>query len=117
LSKLSCLLVLAGSLTAFCNAAHAQDTPTASTAPVTLTLQDHRFTPAEVTIPANTRVEFDVTNQDKTPAEFESDDFKAEKVLPSGAQVKIGIGPLKAGTYEFHDEYNEDESKSRLIVQ
>jgi heme/copper-type cytochrome/quinol oxidase subunit 2 len=95
-------------------AAYAEDT---APAPVTLTLKDHHFTPSEVTIPANTHVEFLVTNQDATPAEFESDDFKAEKVLPPGQQVKIGIAPLKAGTYEFHDEYNEDESKSRLIVQ
>ncbi len=92
--------------------AHADDA-----APVILTLENHHFTPAEVTIPADTRVEFDVTNKDATPAEFESDDFDAEKVLPSGQAVKIQIGPLKPGTYEFHDEYNEDDSKSRLIVK
>jgi heme/copper-type cytochrome/quinol oxidase subunit 2 len=85
--------------------------------PVTLTLENHHFDPAKVTIPADTRVEFDVTNKDTTPAEFESDDFSAEKVLPPGETVKISIGPLKAGTYEFHDEYNEDESKSQLTVQ
>jgi hypothetical protein len=27
------------------------------------------------------------------------------------------IPPLKPGTYEFHDEYNEDASKSRLVVK
>jgi heme/copper-type cytochrome/quinol oxidase subunit 2 len=93
--------------------AHADD----ATAPVTLTLENHHFSPAEITIPANTRVEFDVTNQDATPAEFESDDFSAEKVLPAGQPVKVTVGPLKPGTYEFHDEYNEDASKSRLIVE
>jgi hypothetical protein len=25
--------------------------------------------------------------------------------------------PLKAGTYEFHDEYHEQQSKTQLIVQ
>jgi heme/copper-type cytochrome/quinol oxidase subunit 2 len=104
-------------LSLFCLAAvfpaHADD----ASAPVTLSLKDHHFTPAEVTIPANARVEFDVTNNDATPAEFESDDFSAEKVLPSGQAVKINIGPLKPGTYEFHDEYNEDESKARLTVK
>jgi heme/copper-type cytochrome/quinol oxidase subunit 2 len=86
-------------------------------APVILTLENHHFDPAKVTIPADTRVEFEVTNKDTTPAEFESDDFSAEKVLPAGQAVKISIGPLKAGTYEFHDEYNEDQSKSQLTVQ
>jgi plastocyanin len=83
----------------------------------TLVLKDHRFTPAELTIPANTRVRFVVKNMDPTPAEFESDQFRAEKVLPAGQEVSFVIGPLKPGTYEFHDEYHENESKSRLIVK
>jgi hypothetical protein len=82
-----------------------------------LTLKDHKFDPAELTIPANKRVKLTVKNLDPTPAEFESDDFKAEKVVPAGHEVSLFIGPLKAGTYEFHDEYHEAESKSRLIVQ
>ena len=57
-------------------------------APVTLTLENHHFDPARVTIPANTRVEFDVTNQDTTPAEFESDDFSAEKGAAAGSGGK-----------------------------
>ncbi len=103
-------------LAGFATVVHAEDAPSSNN-PITLTLKDHHFSPSEVTIPANVRVEFDVTNQDPTPAEFESDDFDAEKVLPSGTSVKINIGPLKPGTYEFHDEYNEDASKSRLIVK
>jgi heme/copper-type cytochrome/quinol oxidase subunit 2 len=82
-----------------------------------LSLKDHHFTPSEVTIPANTRVRFLVKNLDATPAEFESDNFKAEKIIPAGQEVTILIGPLKPGTYEFHDEYNQDASKSRLIVK
>jgi heme/copper-type cytochrome/quinol oxidase subunit 2 len=85
--------------------------------PITLTLKDHHFSPAEVAIPADTTVTLLVTNQDSTPAEFESDDFSAEKVLVSGQQEKIEVGPFKAGTYEFHDEYNEDESKSKITVK
>ncbi len=89
----------------------------AADAVFSLTLKDHHFTPSEVTIPADTRVRFVVKNLDATPAEFESDDFKAEKVMPAGSETTILIGPLKAGTYEFHDEYHEDASKSRLIVK
>ncbi len=82
-----------------------------------LTLKNHKFDPAELTIPANKRVKLTVKNLDPTPAEFESDDFKAEKVVPAGREVTLFIGPLKPGTYEFHDEYHEAESKSRLVVQ
>ncbi|KVN07769.1 MULTISPECIES: cupredoxin domain-containing protein [unclassified Burkholderia] len=82
-----------------------------------LTLKDHKFSPADFTIPAGKKVKVTVKNLDATPAEFESDDFKAEKVIPAGKQVDVYIGPLKAGTYEFHDEYHEAESKTRLTVK
>ncbi|EUC21572.1 cupredoxin domain-containing protein [Paraburkholderia hospita] len=82
-----------------------------------LTLKDHKFSPAELTIPAGKKVKVTVKNLDSTPAEFESDDFKAEKVIPAGKQVDVFIGPLKAGTYEFHDEYHEAESKTHLTVK
>jgi len=84
---------------------------------VNLTIKDHKFSPQGVTIPAGKRVKFVVKNLDATPAEFESDDFKAEKVIPGGEEAEILIGPLKAGTYEFHDEYHEAESKTQLTVK
>ncbi len=84
---------------------------------VALTLKDHKFTPAEVTIPANKRVKFVVKNEDATPAEFESDDFKAEKVLPAGASTTVLLPALKPGSYEFHDEYHESSSKSRVTAK
>ena len=96
---------------AIANTAKAED-PTFS-----LTIKNHRFTPSELTIPANTRVRFRVKNLDPTPAEFESDDFKAEKIVPPGVEVTIMIPPLKPGVYEFHDEFNEALSKSRLLVK
>ncbi|MFP3631851.1 cupredoxin domain-containing protein, partial [Burkholderia sp. SIMBA_045] len=77
----------------------------------------HKFSPDGVTIPAGKRVKFVVKNLDATPAEFESDDFKAEKVVPAGKSVEILVGPLKAGTYEFHDEYHEAQSKTHLTVK
>ena len=82
-----------------------------------LTLKNHQFSPAELTIPANKRVKLVVRNDDPTAAEFESDDFKAEKILPANRETTVFVGPLKPGTYEFHDEYHEAQSKSRLIVK
>jgi hypothetical protein len=84
---------------------------------VALTLKDHKFAPADVTIPANARTRFTVKNLDATAAEFESDDFKAEKVIPPGQEVVFFVGPLKPGKYEFHDEYHEDASKTWLTVK
>jgi hypothetical protein len=58
-----------------------------------------------------------LTNLDATPAEFESDDFDLEKVVPANGTIIVKIGPLKAGSYEIHDEYHEDQSKTQLTVQ
>ncbi len=84
---------------------------------VVLTLKDHHFSPEGVTIPANARVRFVVKNLDATPAEFESDDFTAEKVVPAGGEITVFVGPLKPGSYEYHDEYHEDQSKTHLTVK
>jgi len=82
-----------------------------------LRLKDHKFTPSQLTIPAGKPVKLVIKNLDSTPAEFESDDFKAEKVIPDGGEVSIRIGPLTPGTYGFFDEFHEDETKGTLVVK
>jgi hypothetical protein len=82
-----------------------------------LELKDHKFQPANPTIPANTKVKLTVKNLDATPAEFESEDFDVEKVIPGNSEITVNLGPLEAGTYEFYDEYHEDESTASLVVQ
>src|SRR5581483_6972369 len=61
-----------------------------------LSIKDHKFKPPELTIPAGKQVELIVKNLDPTPAEIESDDFNAEKVIPGGGEVTLRVGPLQA---------------------
>jgi hypothetical protein len=82
-----------------------------------LSLKDHKFTPAELTIPADKRVKLTIKNLDATAAEFESHNFKAEKIVPSGGKVSLYIGPLKAGTYGFFDDFHEDQTKGTLTAK
>ncbi len=84
---------------------------------VPLSLKDHKFSPFEPVVPAGKPLRLVIKNLDATPAEFESDDFTAEKIIPAGQQVIILVAPLKVGKYEFHDEYHEAASKTYLIVQ
>lgn len=83
----------------------------------TLTLKDNKFNPQELTIPADTKVKLIVKNEDSTPAEFESHDFKREKIIKGGSQAVIFVGPLKAGSYKFFDEFHEDTTTGTLIVK
>jgi heme/copper-type cytochrome/quinol oxidase subunit 2 len=84
--------------------------------PMRLTLQDHRFAPAELTVPANERFRIEVTNQDTTPAEFESSDLRAEKIVVAGGKITVIAGPLKPGTYTFFDDYHPDTAKGTLTA-
>jgi hypothetical protein len=83
---------------------------------VQLTLQDHRFTPSEVTVAAGERFRIEVNNQDKTPSEFESSDLRIEKIVPGGAKIAVSAGPLKPGTYRFFDEYHPETATGRIIA-
>jgi len=82
-----------------------------------LSLKDHQFTPAQLTIPAGKKVKLTVKNLDPTPAEFESHDFKAEKVIPAGKEGTLFIGPLKPGTYGFFDDFHKSSTKGVLVAE
>jgi len=92
-------------------AAWAADQPTFE-----LTLHNHAFSPATLTIPANKQVKLTVKNLDNTPAEFESHDFHAEQVVAGGSQTILYIGPLSPGTYGFFDDFH-DSTEGKLLVK
>lgn len=81
-----------------------------------LTLKDHKFTPSELTIPANERFIIEVENQDATPAEFESFDMKVEKFVVGGGKITLRMRALKAGAYKFFDDYNPDLATGTITV-
>ena len=83
----------------------------------TLTLRKHRFVPAQLTIPANTKVKLLIVNEDSTPEEFESHDLKREKVIAGKSQATISIGPLKPGTYKFVGEFHEVTAQGEIVAK
>lgn len=82
-----------------------------------LVIKDHKFQPAELTVPADTKIKLVVKNQDPTPEEFESHELKREKVIAGNSQAIITVGPLKPGTYPFFGEFNEKTAQGKLIVK
>lgn len=84
---------------------------------VTLTLKDHRFTPAAVTSPADQRIQVVLINQDRATEEFDSHDLKVEKLVTPGATIRFAIGPLKPGSYSFMGEFHPQTAQGRLTVQ
>lgn len=105
-------LLAAMILTLVSTAVLAEDVPA-----FTLVIKNHRFEPAELTIPAGVKVKLIVDNQDATPEEFESHELNREKVIPGKSQAKIFVGPLQPGVYPFFGEFNEATAQGKLIVR
>lgn len=75
---------------------------------LSITLKDHRFTPAHLTVPAGQRFLIELINRDSMVAEFESYDMKFEKIVVASGTVTVHAGPLKPGTYKFFDDYHPE---------
>lgn len=71
-----------------------------------ITIKDHRFYPSEITVPAGKRLKLVVTNLDRTPEEFESDQMRFEKIVQGGGRITVFVNPLKPGRYHFFGEFN-----------
>ena len=84
---------------------------------MTISLRDHRFTPAELRVPANVKIRLVVDNQDAGPEEFDSHALNREKVVPGKSKATIFIGPLVPGRYPFIGEFNAATAQGALVVE
>ena len=82
-----------------------------------LSIRDHRFSPAQIDIPANTKVRLVIRNEDATPEEFDSTQLRREKVIPGGSEATLYVGPLPPGTYEFLGEFHPETARGRIVVR
>lgn len=82
-----------------------------------INIQDHKFTPDTVTVPAGQKVKLKINNNDPTPEEFESYKLHREKLIPAKSTAYIFIGPLEAGEYKFFGEFHEKTAKGTIIAK
>ena len=82
-----------------------------------LVIQNHRFAPDRIEVPAGKKVKLLIENKDATPEEFESHDLRIEKVIPSGKTVRLRMPALKPGVYSFVGEYHEKTAKGRIVAE
>jgi hypothetical protein len=98
--------------------AAAAGTP-ALAAPVTvlsMTMKDHRFSPAALSAPAGQPLEIQIANEDTATEEFDSHDLRVEKLVTPHSKVTIKLGPLKPGTYRFEGEFHATTAQGSLTV-
>jgi plastocyanin domain-containing protein len=107
--RLILALITAGTLAGAAGAADLQD--------FRLTIESHRFVPAELKVPAGQKFRLLVENRDPTPEEFESYDLHREKIVPGNGRITVYIGPLKPGRYEFFGEFNPATARGFLVAE
>ena len=84
---------------------------------IKLVIENHKFEPNTVTVPAGQKVKLVIENRDATAEEFDSHSLNREKVIPGKSTATIYIGPLKPGTYPFVGEFNEKTAKGVVIAK
>ena len=82
-----------------------------------LEISNHLFMPAEIVIPANTKVKLMVHNLDATSEEFESYELNREKVIMGKRKAVIFVGPLAPGEYPFFGEFHPETAQGKIIVE
>lgn len=82
-----------------------------------ISIENHKFTPDRIEVPAGKKVKLVVENKDATPEEFESHSMKIEKVIPGKTKATIFVGPLKAGEYKFEGEFNSKTAQGVIVAK
>lgn len=82
----------------------------------TIVIKNHRFQPAELTLPAGKKIKLLIDNQDATPEEFDSHPLNREKMIAANGHVTLYIGPLDAGRYSYTGEFNAATAQGAIIA-
>lgn len=93
-------------------AAQAEDLATYS-----ITLKNHRFTPAEIHVPTGKPFFLLVANKDDTADEFEMHNPAIEKVIPAGVEGKVRMRPLGPGRFPFFGDFHQDTAQGVIVSQ
>jgi hypothetical protein len=81
-----------------------------------LIIKEHKFIPDHLVVPANKKISLIIYNQDNEVEEFESFQLRREKIIPANGKIKINIGPLSSGEYNFFGDFHRESAKGVIIV-
>lgn len=82
-----------------------------------IVLKGKAFMPDRLEVPAGKTFFITVKNENDAPAEFESKDFKVEKIVAGHSEILARVKALKPGTYTFFDDYHADETRGIIVAQ
>lgn len=79
--------------------------------------EKHHFTPLNLVVPAGQQVRIRVVNSSAETIEFESFKLNREKVIEPGKTVTVDLQPLKAGSYDFYDDFHADVPEGEIVAR
>jgi hypothetical protein len=82
-----------------------------------LEFHDGSVSPQRIEVPANTRFKLELRNTGATPAEFESDELRKEKVLAPDSTSILVFRTLDPGEYAFFDDFHPDAAKAVIVAK
>ena len=103
--------LLIGCALLFCSSVGRAD----DTVELSLTMQDHKFEPAELHAPPDRMIAIHVKNLNPIVSEFESSDLHFEKIIPAGNDGVVYVRPQQPGRYNFFDDFHH-ETQGFLVV-
>ena len=84
---------------------------------VSVVIENHRFTPSEIHVPAKKPATLEIENKDATAEEFDSSALKVEKVIAGHSKGSVHLRPLDPGSYRFKGEYHEETARGVVIAE
>src|SRR5580704_11924944 len=66
---------------------------------------NHRFSPQTLVVPAGQPLQIKVMNSSREKIEFESFSLNREKVIEPGESITVRLPALRAGSYDFFDDF------------
>ncbi len=84
---------------------------------VEIRFKNHRFYPLTLVVPANKALQIKVINLSDERIEFESFRLNREKVVDPGKTVTLNLPALRAGSYDFVDDFHDDVPEGVIIAR
>lgn len=75
------------------------------------------ISPQRLEVPAGARFRLEISNEDDTPAEFESVELHKEKALAPHAKTVMVIRTLDPGEYSFFDDFHPGSPQAVLVAK
>jgi len=79
--------------------------------------ENHQFSPQTLIVPVHKPLQIKIINLSNEKIEFESFSLNREKVLEPGKSVILTIPALRAGSYDFFDDFHQDVPEGAIVAK